>query len=173
MTGKRYAVFVDVGYLAAAGQWAVNGQWRPRNSFLMDASKAVSAILGEASRQLEGRELLRLYWYDAAPGRLPTAEQQAVAELDDVAVRLGDLSSRGVQKGVDSLIVLDMYDAATQQPIIASAPLVLGQDLLEPYNFGVGSIFCVDTTGHGLDAGPDDLGERVKVYWFSPDEVIA
>lgn len=68
---------------------------------------------------------------------------------------------------------LDMYDAATQQPIIASAPLVLGQDLLEPYNFGVGSIFCVDTTGQGLDAGPDDLGERVKVYWFSPDEVIA
>ena len=131
MTVKRYAVFVDVGYLAAAGQWVVSGQWRPRNSFLMDASKAVSAILGEASRQLEGRELLRLYWYDAAPGRLPTAEQQAVAELDDVAVRLGDLSSRGVQKGVDSLIVLDMYDAALAGGISDCVLLAGDADLAE------------------------------------------
>jgi uncharacterized LabA/DUF88 family protein len=127
----RYAVFVDVGYFATAGQWAVSGQWRPRNSFLMDASKAVSAILGEASRQLEGRELLRLYWYDAAPGRLPTAEQQAVAELDDVAVRLGDLSSRGVQKGVDSLIVLDMYDAALVGSISDCVLLAGDADLAE------------------------------------------
>ena len=68
---------------------------------------------------------------------------------------------------------LDLYDAATQALVVASLPLVIGQDLLEPYNFGIGSILCVDTSGQGADAGPDDLGERVKVYWFSPDEVTA
>ena len=68
---------------------------------------------------------------------------------------------------------LDLYDGATQQLVAASLPLVLGQDLLEPYNLGVGRLLCVDTSGQGRDAGPDDLGERIKVYWFSPDEVAA
>lgn len=67
---------------------------------------------------------------------------------------------------------LDLLDAVTQAVIISSLPLVLGQDLLEPYNLGIGSILCVDSTGQGVDAGPDDLGDRVKVYWLSPDEVL-
>lgn len=67
---------------------------------------------------------------------------------------------------------IDLYDA-TQQPIALSLPLLLGQDLLEPYNFGMGRILCVDETELGKDAGPDDLGSRVKVYWFSSDEVTA
>lgn len=67
---------------------------------------------------------------------------------------------------------LDLYDASTVL-IAASLPMVIGQDLLEPYNLGIGSLLCVDTTGQGLDAGPDDLGDRVKVYWFSHDEVTA
>lgn len=67
---------------------------------------------------------------------------------------------------------LDLYDASAVL-IAASLPMVIGQDLLEPYNLGIGSLLCVDTTGQGLDAGPDDLGDRVKVYWFSPDEVTA
>ena len=68
---------------------------------------------------------------------------------------------------------LDLYDATTQTLIVASLPLVLGQDILEPYNFGIGALFCVDTTGQGLDAGADELGSRVKVYWAIPDEVAA
>lgn len=67
----------------------------------------------------------------------------------------------------------DLYDGASQQLMVASVPMVLGQDLLEPYNFGIGSILCVDANGTGIDAGPDDLGDRVKVYWFSADEEIA
>lgn len=97
----------------------------------MDSAKAINVVLAEAERQFPNRELLRLYWYDAAPGRLPTAEQQAVAELDDVAVRLGDLNSRGVQKGVDSLIVLDMYDAALVGSITDCVLLAGDADLAE------------------------------------------
>lgn len=65
----------------------------------------------------------------------------------------------------------DIYDAVSKLLIVSSLALVLGQDLLEPYNFGMGSLFCVDTSGQGLDAGPDELGARVKVYWASQDEV--
>lgn len=68
---------------------------------------------------------------------------------------------------------LDLYESATQALIVASLPLVIGQDLLEPYNFSIGSLLCVDTTGQGINAGADELGSRVKVYWASPDEVVA
>lgn len=93
----------------------------------------------------------------------------------DFTIQLGDTKFRIEAKYNDrsGIWTLDIYDAQTQALIIASMPIVIGQDLLEPYNFGIGSILCVDTTGQGLDAGPDDLGDRVKVYWFSPDEVIA
>lgn len=68
---------------------------------------------------------------------------------------------------------LDLYDGPTRNLIVASLPLVIGQDILEPYNFGIGSTLCVDGTGQGRDAGTDDLGERVKVYWISADEVVS
>jgi hypothetical protein len=65
----------------------------------------------------------------------------------------------------------DLYDAADRM-MIASVALVLGQDLLEPYNFGIGRIVCIDTSKQGVEAGPNDLGVRVKVYWVSEDEVL-
>lgn len=68
---------------------------------------------------------------------------------------------------------LDLYDDVSKALIAASIPLVVGQDLLEPYNFGIGSLLCIDGSGQGSDAGPDDLGDRVKLYWFSADEVSA
>ncbi len=66
----------------------------------------------------------------------------------------------------------DLYDGTSQQLMVASVPMVLGQDLLEPYNFGIGRIICIDTSKQGVEAGPNDLGVRVKVYWFSEDEVL-
>ena len=54
-----------------------------------------------------------------------------------------------------------------------SLPLVIGQGLLDSYNLGIGELFVVDTSGAGVDAGPDDLGERVKLYWVSEEEKAA
>lgn len=68
--------------------------------------------------------------------------------------------------------IIDLALATTGEVVVQSLPLVLGQDLLEPYNFDMGSL-VVDTSSRHLEAGPDDLGGRVKVYWFSPDEVAA
>lgn len=93
----------------------------------------------------------------------------------DFSIQLGDTKYRFETKYNErsGIWTLDLYDAATQALFVASVPMVIGQDLLEPYNFGIGSLLCVDTTGQGEDAEPDDLGDRIKVYWFSPDEVIA
>lgn len=68
---------------------------------------------------------------------------------------------------------LDMYDDATRAPIVLGMALVLGQDLLAPYNLGIGSLGLVDTSAQSKDAGADDMGDRVVLCWVSPDEVIA
>lgn len=96
------------------------------------------------------------------------AAQTMVTQLGDVKyqieVKYNDRSG---------VWTMDLSDYLTQQPIALSMPLVLGQDLMEPYNFGVGRFLTVDTSGRGVEAGPDDLGGRVRVYWFSEDEVLA
>lgn len=54
----------------------------------------------------------------------------------------------------------------------AALQLVLGQDLFEPYNFGIGALVVIDTSNRGREATANDLGDRVKVYWFSTDELV-
>lgn len=66
----------------------------------------------------------------------------------------------------------DLSDDATKSVLLQSIPLVLGQDLLEPYNLGIGRMMAFDTTNAGKDATADDLGDRIKVYWISGDEVL-
>lgn len=67
--------------------------------------------------------------------------------------------------------VLDIFDPVTEAPIVTTIPLVIGADLLNPFNLNIGSLFANSEDSTGLDAGPDDLGTRVKVYWLSADEV--
>lgn len=67
---------------------------------------------------------------------------------------------------------LSMADDATREPIITGAPIVLGADLLDPYNLPYGALVAQDKTGQGRDAGPDDLGDRVVLHWVAPDEVL-
>jgi len=59
----------------------------------------------------------------------------------------------------------DLYNAQTKQLITAGIPVVMGQDLLEPYNFDMGRLIVIDSENSGIDAGPADLGSRVNVYW--------
>ena len=127
----RFALFVDAGYLLAAGQWACTGRYRPRGQYEADLPALAGALKRLAAQQQPTKELLRVYWYDAAPARLPTSEQIGLSYEDDVVVRVGALTTRGVQKGVDALIILDMYDHALSHSI-TDAYLVAGDgDLVE------------------------------------------
>lgn len=80
--------------------------------------------LGPAPK-ISGLPPLRLYWYDAAPTALPLPEHEAIAELDNVKLRLGRLTHHG-QKGVDSLIIRDLITLARERAIATA--YVLGGD---------------------------------------------
>lgn len=70
-----------------------------------------------------------------------------------------------------SFWTMDITEYNSQTSLVIGMPILLGCDLLAPYILDNGSMVATDTTGLGKDAGADDLGTRVIVFWYSPDEV--
>ena len=122
----RVAVFVDAGYLFAAGSALLAGSKQSR-SLLTLQDQAIVTELKRLAEATSGAQLLRIYWYDGAFGSGPTAEHNRLASLDNVKVRLGYINSAGQQKGVDSLIVTDLIDLARNRAL-ADAVLVSGDE---------------------------------------------
>jgi len=109
---RRYVVCVDAGYLFAQGSVALMGTKQRRELLVLDPSKAIKELMDVAGRQIGSADLLRIYWYDGALGFRPTLEQEQLAHLDNIKLRLGFINSAGQQKGVDSLIVTDLIELA-------------------------------------------------------------
>ncbi len=121
----RFAVFVDAGYLYA-GTGRLLFKTRDRRAIRLD----VPGVNGLLNRLVEeGCRLppLRTYWYDGARGGTPTAEQQRIAALPDVKLRLGRINKKNQQKGVDALILLDLV-ALARERAISEAYLLSGDD---------------------------------------------
>ena len=61
-----------------------------------------------------------------------------------------------------------------EDPLIRGVKMVLGIPLF-PVSYDIrwpgGAFFAVDTAGAHEEAGLDDLGTRVKIYYLTPDEV--
>lgn len=55
--------------------------------------------------------------------------------------------------------------------LVVGVPILIGQDILGPYALGIGGMLAADLSGAGLDAGADDLGERVTVTWLTAEEL--
>lgn len=106
----RVAVLVDAGYLFKAGGQLIASRNIGREGVVLDPEAAVDQ-LGAVAQEITGRELLRVYWYDAAPRDSSFAHRE-VAEIHDLKLRLGHLNSAGQQKGVDALIITDMMTLA-------------------------------------------------------------
>lgn len=64
-----------------------------------------------------------------------------------------------------------LTDEQTGTVLATEIPVLLGLDLLAPLNLGIGSMFPADTTGADIEAGPDDLGNRVIVAYYTPEEI--
>lgn len=94
------------------------------------------------------------------------AAQTFVTQLGDVKYQFDVIYND--RSGVWTMTIAEFVSQAI---VISGLPLVLGRSLLEPYNFGIGELIVSDTSESSQDAGPDDMGTRVKVYWLSPDEV--
>lgn len=121
------AVFVDAGYLFAQGSYALSGSNVPRSQLKLESTAAVTTLTKIAEAKSNGSRLLRIYWYDgSASGRL-SLDQSALANADNVKLRLGQINSAGQQKGVDSLIVTDLIELARNHAI-TDAVLLSGDE---------------------------------------------
>ncbi|MFI8825831.1 NYN domain-containing protein [Streptomyces sp. NPDC053431] len=125
-TPSTHAIFVDAGYVYASAGLLVAGT-EDRRNFDLDAEGLIEAFIDTARTIFADSRLLRVYWYDGARRRIHTPEQQAVAALPDVKVRLGNLNSNNQQKGVDSLIRSDLESLARHRAI-SDAALVGGDE---------------------------------------------
>ena len=128
-TPSTHAIFVDAGYLYAAAGRLVAGT-EDRRSFDLDAEGLIEAFIDKARTIFADSRLLRVYWYDGARRRIHTAEQQSIAELPDVKVRLGNLNANNQQKGVDSLIRTDLESLARHRAISDAALIGGDEDLV-------------------------------------------
>lgn len=128
-TPSTHAIFVDAGYLYAAAGRLVAGT-EDRRAFDLDAEGLIEALIDRARSIFADSRLLRVYWYDGARRRIHTAEQQSIAELPDVKVRLGNLNANNQQKGVDSLIRTDLESLARHRAISDAALLGGDEDLV-------------------------------------------
>ncbi|MFJ6437872.1 NYN domain-containing protein [Streptomyces sp. NPDC091416] len=99
----RCIVLVDAGYLLGAAATLLTGD-AARSRLSVDYAGLIHRIRERA--QLEtGRPLLRIYWFDGAPDRVPQPEHRRLRVMPRVTVRLGMLTRAGgrlQQKGVDA-----------------------------------------------------------------------
>ncbi|WP_156098553.1 hypothetical protein [Thermopetrobacter sp. TC1] len=94
---SRYAIFVDAGYLFAQGSASLTGQKQPRHTLRLRIPEVIHKLKEFGDNRFEGKELLRIYWYDAASGS-PSLEQKQLAHEDNVKLRLGFLNAQRQQK---------------------------------------------------------------------------
>lgn len=114
----RLVVLVDAGYLLSqAVQILSSKKSRSRADLkLTSASGLVKMLIDKAKLSLDNDKLLRVYWYDGVKGSL-SADHKAICDVDDVQLRMGTVNGNGQQKGVDSKIVIDLIELASNQAI--------------------------------------------------------
>jgi uncharacterized LabA/DUF88 family protein len=100
-----------------------------RREYRVFAEKLIKALTAHADAQIKG-ELLRLYWFDAAPRRQPTVDQRVIANLPLVKLRLGNLNAQGQQKGVDAQLRADLEALARHRAITDAVLLAGDEDML-------------------------------------------
>lgn len=123
----RLGIFVDAGYLFAQGSQAITGDVVRRQLLSLNEQSVITQLIGTAEMLSGGTPLLRIYWYDAIGPSGPTLEQKRLASSNNVKVRMGTLNGSGQQKGVDSMIVIDMIELARNHAI-ADAVLISGDE---------------------------------------------
>ena len=128
---RRWALFVDAGWLFAGGSTAAFGGSLKRSQIQWQPDELVPALTAAGRELVSGEaELLRTYWYDGSPNRLPTGTQLKVARQSDVKLRLGRSSRQG-QKGVDGLIIHDLITHAYRRTIDDAVVISGDEDLLD------------------------------------------
>ncbi|WP_405612696.1 NYN domain-containing protein [Streptomyces sp. NBC_01511] len=160
-TPSTHAIFVDAGYVYAAAGLLVAGT-EDRRAFDLDSEGLIEAFIDKARTIFADSRLLRVYWYDGARRRIHTPEQQSIAELPDVKVRLGNLNANNQQKGVDSLIRTDLESLARHRAISDAALVGGDEDLVSAVEAAQG--YGARVHLWGIEAG-DGRNQAEPLLW--------
>ncbi|MHB1087905.1 MAG: NYN domain-containing protein [Acidimicrobiales bacterium] len=171
------AVFVDAGYLFAAGGTALFGSFRKRQGLSLETPDTlVQQILNLGHEQIgQPLGLLRTYWYDGAQDGVPTPALKVIAALPRFKIRLGRLSGGG-QKGVDGLIILDLINLSLNRVIDVAILLSGDEDLRETVLFAQGHGVTVVVAGVPSTARSnqsDTLVREADFHLILPAELLA
>jgi uncharacterized LabA/DUF88 family protein len=123
----RLGIFVDAGFLFASGSLAITGDEVARIHLSLNEQAVIAQLIQTAAELSGGIPLLRVYWYDAIGHKGPNLEQKRLANSNNVKLRAGTLNGSGQQKGVDSMIVIDMIELARNHAI-SDAVLLSGDE---------------------------------------------
>jgi uncharacterized LabA/DUF88 family protein len=126
---RKSVIFVDAGFLLATGGLRVTGN-SLRSAFSVQYKNLVDGIQEFVSER-DSRDLLRMYWYDAAKDGVFSDEHKRIGLLPGVKVRLGRMSYNGEQKGVDLKIGLDLVGVARNRSADVAYLLSGDDDLAE------------------------------------------
>ncbi|WP_189187728.1 NYN domain-containing protein [Streptomyces albiflavescens] len=109
----RCIVLVDAGYLLGAAASLLAGE-PSRSRITVDHAALIQGLRERAESDTE-RPLLRIYWFDGAPDRVPQPEHRRLRVMPRVTVRLGALTrsdGRWAQKGVDAAMHAELTELA-------------------------------------------------------------
>ncbi len=109
----RCVVLVDAGYLLGAAASLLAGD--PSRSRISVDHAGLVRQLRERAETETGLPLLRIYWFDGAPDRVPQPEHRRLRVMPRVTVRLGALTrsdGRWAQKGVDAAMHTELTELA-------------------------------------------------------------
>ncbi|MFI8366373.1 NYN domain-containing protein [Streptomyces sp. NPDC085466] len=109
----RCVVLVDAGYLLGAAASLLAGE--PARSRISVDHAGLIRQLRERAETETGLPLLRIYWFDGAPDRVPQPEHRRLRVMPRVTVRLGALTrsdGRWAQKGVDAAMHTELTELA-------------------------------------------------------------
>ncbi len=128
----RCVVLVDAGYLLGAAASLLAGE-PARSRITVDHTALIQGLRDLAETDTE-RPLLRIYWFDGAPDRVPQPEHRRLRVMPRVTVRLGALTrsdGRWAQKGVDAAMHAELTELARNRAC-SDVVLVTGDGDLLP-----------------------------------------
>ncbi|MFJ5225934.1 NYN domain-containing protein [Streptomyces sp. NPDC088400] len=128
----RCVVLVDAGYLLGAAASLLAGE-PARSRITVDHAALIQGLREGAEADTE-QPLLRIYWFDGAPDRVPQPEHRRLRVMPRVTVRLGALTrsdGRWAQKGVDAAMHAELTELARNRAC-SDVVLVTGDGDLLP-----------------------------------------
>ncbi len=144
----RCALFVDASYVLADGAMAVHGT-RRGESVSWDYEGLLQLLSGLA-RERTGLPLLRCYWYEATVDGRRTAEQDALADIPGIKLRVAKIRP-GRREGVETEIHRDLTTLARNNAVSDALVISAEEDLAQ------------------VIADVQDLGMRVTLVHIAVD----